>query len=60
MMTGGRELSRNQLGHYKESLCSKVEDDTNRIQELVGTTGEASQEPSHADVDPDDSETSCR
>jgi hypothetical protein len=53
MMTGGRELSRQQLSHFNESLFSRVEDDANLG---VMTTGEASHEQSHADADLDHDE----
>jgi hypothetical protein len=49
MMTGGRELSRQQLSHFNESLFSRVEDETILIPNVSTLTGEASQEPSHAD-----------
>jgi hypothetical protein len=47
MMTGGRELSRQQLSHFNESLFSRVEDETIHIPNVSTLTGEASQEPSH-------------
>jgi hypothetical protein len=49
MMTGGRELSRQQLSHFNESLFSRVEDETIRNPNVstLTLTGEASQEPSH-------------
>jgi hypothetical protein len=50
MMTGGRELSRQQLSHFNESLFSRVEDETIRIPDIGTSTGEVSQEPSHTDA----------
>jgi hypothetical protein len=59
-MTRGRELSREQLSHYKESLTSKGEDRIPKVaeedeeekvtEEDEGVSGEASQELSPADV----------
>jgi hypothetical protein len=57
MMTGGRELSRQQLSHYNESLFSRVEDATTGASHVTTgeashvTIGEASHEQSHADAD---------
>ncbi len=49
-MTGGRELSRQQLSHFNESLFSRIED----VSPSLGVvTTEPSHEQSHADGDLD-------
>jgi hypothetical protein len=52
MISGGREMSREQLSHFKESLCSKVEDDGTQeavLQDEDGKMGGASRNSPNAE-----------